>query len=476
MALKQKVEETSSDSKKRKRVVFAKIDSGVGANECIKVFLVRSQDEVGATSSICIEPVDLNHFFGEDGKIYGYKDLKINIWLSTISFHAYAEISFESTQDGGKGITDLKPALQSIFGESLIEKEEFLQTFSKECDYIRNIVSHGTVIDCDTFNGGHPSDTHLDAEGFTVEVIRMEMQSMPVGVLYSRLVPLVLLLVEGGRPIDITDPRWEIFLVVKKTQGSSTNCTVQLLGFATLYCFYHYPDSSRLRISQILVLPPYQNQGHGRHILEAVNSVAVSENIYDITIEEPSDYLQYLRACIDTCRLLTFEPIKPAIDAVVSSLKERNLSKTNCKSSMSPPSTAIEIARQKLKINKKQFLRCWEVLIYLTLDPQNSRCMNNFRACISDRMKSDILDKDAQSSGKRLIEVPNDYGLDTTFVVFWSMANGEVDSLAGMLEGDQPTQEHQLNILVDTQIEEITDIARKVSLLCNTEEGKMRHF
>lgn len=38
---------------------------------------VKKEDEVGKTSSYCIDPVDLNHFFGEDGKIYGYKDLKV---------------------------------------------------------------------------------------------------------------------------------------------------------------------------------------------------------------------------------------------------------------------------------------------------------------------------------------------------------------------------------------------------------------
>ncbi|CAL5416071.1 unnamed protein product [Camellia sinensis] len=83
--------------------------------------IVSSKEEVDASDSFCIQPVDLKHFF-EDGKIYGYQGLKITIWVNNISFHAYAEITLQSTSDGGKGITDLKSALQSI-----ILKREILQ-------------------------------------------------------------------------------------------------------------------------------------------------------------------------------------------------------------------------------------------------------------------------------------------------------------------------------------------------------------
>lgn len=34
---------------------------------------------MGDRSSFCIDPVDLNQLFGEDGKIYGYKGLKVSV-------------------------------------------------------------------------------------------------------------------------------------------------------------------------------------------------------------------------------------------------------------------------------------------------------------------------------------------------------------------------------------------------------------
>ncbi|XP_058074114.1 probable histone acetyltransferase type B catalytic subunit [Magnolia sinica] len=447
-----------TEGRKRRRG-FAAIDVGIEANECIKIYLVNSVDEVDTADSFCFEPVDLNRFFGEDGRIYGYKDLKIDIWLNGISFHAYADISFQSTFNGSKGTTDLDPALKKIFGESLVEKkEEFLQTFTTDRHYISTIISHGEVVHCEASKGRDNTTQNL--------VIRMGLRSMPVGELYSRLVPLVFLNVEGGSAIDVTDPRWDIYLVVERKAGQSGTIDSKLLGFASIYRFFHYPDSTRLRISQILVLPPYQGQGYGRLLLETLNSMAIYENVYDVTAEEPSDYLQHVRGCIDTLRLLAFEPIKPAITSVTSQLKQSNFSKKTSKFHSDPPANVVEGVRKLFKINKKQFLRCWEVLIYLSLDTKDRLCMENFRACIFDRVKAYVLGKDVGSAGKNLTDVPNDYEHDMTFVMFRSRAAG--GALDAEVDGNQKVKEEQLGQVVNERMEEIVEIAKKVSLHCRS--------
>ncbi|XP_020156291.3 probable histone acetyltransferase type B catalytic subunit [Aegilops tauschii subsp. strangulata] len=454
MALKQKGSDAAAaDTSKRRRVGFAGIDAGTEANECMQVFLARNPDEVGSADSTPIEPFDLNHFFGEDGKIYGYTNLKINVWISAISFHAYAEISFQETSDGGKGITDLKPVLQNIFGENLVEKDEFLEAFSKECQCISDVVTNGNSIKRDASG----------EDDLSAEIVRVELQGA-AAYLYSRLVSLVLLLVEGSTPIDITEHGWEMLLIVKKAELESSASKFQLLGFAAVHHFYYYPESTRLRISQILVLPPYQGEGHGRLLLEAINSIAESENMYDVTIEDPSDYLQYVRSSIDCLRLLTFEPIKPALGAMVLSLEQTNLSKRTRSSIMVPPSDLAETVRQKLKINKKQFLRCWEILIYLHLDAENLKCIDNFRACIYDRTKGELLGGASGTNGKRLVQVPTSFDEDTSFAVFWTKEGGDEDNQTVQQQPeDLATQEEQLNELVDNQMEEIAEVAKNVA-------------
>lgn len=213
---------------------------------------------------------------------------------------------------------------------------------------------------------------------------------------------------------------------------------------------------------QILVLPPYQGEGHGLRLLEAINSIAQSENVYDVTIEDPSDYLQYVRSSIDCLRLLTFDPIKPILCAMVSSLKESNLSKRTRSFRMVPPADLTETVRQKLKINKKQFLRCWEILIYLNLDSEDHKSMGNFRACIYDRIKGEILGGGTGTNGKHLMEMPTSFNDEASFAVYWTQEGGDDQTVEQQPE-DLKAQEQQLNMIVDSQIEEITAIAKNVT-------------
>ncbi|CAL5415867.1 unnamed protein product [Camellia sinensis] len=151
---------------------------------------------------------------------------EITIWVSSISFHAYAEITFQSTSDGGKG--DYR---------------------SEICSPV-SIVSKGEILQQNTTNA-HNSDSnsYLKTDCSDLEVIRVVVGTMPVGHLYSRLVPLVLILVDGSNPIDIIDPRCEILLIVQKKIDLQGGNQLRLLGFAVIYRFYHYPDSLRLRLS-----------------------------------------------------------------------------------------------------------------------------------------------------------------------------------------------------------------------------------
>jgi len=209
-------------------------------------------------------------------------------------------------------------------------------------------------------------------------------------------------------------------------------------------------------------LPPHQGEGHGLRLLEAINSIALSENIYDVTIEDPSDYLQYVRSSIDCLRLLTFDPIKPALSAIVSSLKETNLSKRTCSLRMVPPADLTETVRQKLKINKKQLLWCWEILVYLSLDSEDRKSMDNFRACIYDRTKGEILGSATGTNSKRLVQMPSSVN-EESFAVFWTQDGGDADDqTVEQQPEDLKTQEEQLNELVDNQMEEIVGVAKNV--------------
>ncbi|XWS26733.1 hypothetical protein CRYUN_Cryun26dG0055800 [Craigia yunnanensis] len=449
------------EPKKKRRVGFSNIDAGVEPNDCINIYLVSRKEEVGTSDGFSISPVDLNSFF-EDGKIYGYQGLKITIWISCVSFHAHANITFQGTSDGGKGITDLKSDLEKFFGETLLEnKDDFLQTFSTENNLISSVVSNGEKLQTKASNG-HISrfNSNSEAASSNLEVVRLVIGNLAAGHLYSRMVPLVLLLVDGSNPIDVTDPSWELYLLTQKKIDQPDNTQHLLLGFAALYRFYRYPDGSRLRLGQILVLPPYQHKGYGSYLVEVLSNVAISENVYDLTVEEPLDYFQHVRTSFDVKRLLAFDPAQSAVKSAVLHLKEGKLSKKTLVHRFLPPPDVVEDVRKTLKINKKQFLQCWEILIYLGLDPVEKH-MEDYVTIISNRVKADILGKDSEIAGKQVIEVPSAHDEEMSFVMFRSQ-NSEVGGV--QMDGDQTkTQGQQLQLLVDERIKEVKLIAQKAS-------------
>ncbi|KAL9239085.1 hypothetical protein vseg_013437 [Gypsophila vaccaria] len=441
--------DSTTDSKKKRRVSFSGVDSGVEASDCIQIYIVSGKEEAEAGTGHQIEPIDLGQFFGDDGKIYGYQGLKIVVWVSSLSFHAYTDITYESTADRGKGITDLKAALKDMFAENIVEKkEDFFQTFSTEKQCISSAVSKGEILQQNTSNGD--SDPNI-------EVVRLVMGDMTAGLLYSRLVPLVLLLVDGSNAIDVTDSNWEMYAIVQRTTEPEGDNPTKFLGFAAAYRFFHYPDNLRLRLSQILVFPPYQQKGYGRRLLELLYHVAVSENVYDFTVEEPVDSLQHIRYCIDVPRLLSHSAVKPAVDAVVSRLKESNLSKRTQISQLLPPQAVVDDVRKTLKINKKQFTQCWEILIYLALSTVD-KYMENYKIFITDRVKANVIGKDSVTKDKRVIDIPNDLG-EESFVMYKC---SDAEDGNGAVTEDQPNLEEQLQSLVDERIEEIGVVAKKI--------------
>ena len=60
------------------------------------------------------------------------------------------------------------------------------------------------------------------------------------------------------------------------------------VGFATTFEFYAFPDRCRLRLSQLLVVPPHQGVGVGAALLEAVHTTAGERDAVDVVVTPPA--------------------------------------------------------------------------------------------------------------------------------------------------------------------------------------------
>ena len=67
---------------------------------------------------------------------------------------------------------------------------------------------------------------------------------------------------------------------------------------------HRYPENVRPRISQALVLPPFQRAGHGAALLRAAYDYCIrthpSDKLVDIAVEDPSENFTQLRDKVDT--------------------------------------------------------------------------------------------------------------------------------------------------------------------------------
>eukprot|EP00270_Netrium_digitus_P002443 TRINITY_DN12759_c1_g1_i2.p1 TRINITY_DN12759_c1_g1~~TRINITY_DN12759_c1_g1_i2.p1 ORF type:complete len:673 (-),score=228.43 TRINITY_DN12759_c1_g1_i2:88-2058(-) len=469
------------------------------AADVINIHLVETAEEVdpghglnasSSNQSYSFHPDGAFMLFGEEGIIYGYKDLQVDIWMHASSFLTHIQVRhgecLPAVQDGrlkkkkgkkketvGKlpendsdGRDQRQPhpvkrILQEAFPGTVQSKGEFLRLLPSQGEAFRKMLQANAEV----IHLGHHLDSlqanETEKAGSAVQsatsgtdenIVRLDLSREDVKRWHAQFSPLVPLLIQQASKVENDDPHWEIYLALQRNKltleaaekvqaEDATGCTnsdkimsrangedtmmnvsgdgknVRVVGFCLVYRFFHFPDSSRLRLSQVLVLPPYQKSGHAFRMLSAVNEVAVKRSCYDVTVEDPSSELSLLRETMDVIRLLRFSFVLTSLSASISSLvsqkeaavadscgnskepatagqhkrKERSRSKgelddetnvneaaataaaaatadiVNAAKLMSFPKEIADKARKELKISSRQFRRCWESLLFLRI-------------------------------------------------------------------------------------------------------------
>lgn len=131
----------------------------------------------------------------------------------------------------------------------------------------------------------------------------------------------------------------------KYTNASTGKTHYSTVGYTTIYLYYAYPRHIRPRISQMIVLPPYQRLGIGTKFLTVVYAqFQGDERVRDITVEDPSDEFRRIRNVVDVrlCRsLAVFAPDR--LRAGFTAAMEKDV-------------------KERLKINAKQCRVIYEIL------------------------------------------------------------------------------------------------------------------
>jgi len=174
-----------------------------------------------------------------------------------------------------------------------------------------------------------------------------------------------LLFIDGSSFIDAFDPSWEIYFLFEK-RIENEKMAYRIAGYSTVFNFFAYPDQIRKRISQMLIFPPYQHQGHGSNLLNAIYSAARSESsVKDINVEDPSIELSRMRDFVDCANLIN--------NGYLRDLKALD-------------SKMINDIRAALKLNKEQIKHCHEIFQFMNTKLADEEQYKQFRLSVKRRL------------------------------------------------------------------------------------------
>ena len=112
----------------------------------------------------------------------------------------------------------------------------------------------------------------INNDGRQFEVYKCEESTPRFRDYHERLQTWIMFYIDAASFIDIDDDNWKMFLMFEKTGGPGSE-SYSIVGYITVYQYYAYgrdTNMMRPRISQMLVLPPFQRQGLGSQLLETV--------------------------------------------------------------------------------------------------------------------------------------------------------------------------------------------------------------
>ncbi|KAI4524036.1 acyl-CoA N-acyltransferase, partial [Schizophyllum commune Loenen D] len=288
------------------------------SNEALNISLVRApedQQSLAETESYTdFHPSFTYPIYGEDEKIYGYKDLNIDLRLASGSLVQYFKVNYAEKLPSSSTVDDVEGTLSKFIPPGYYTDEsEFRKRVSEDALAFKPLGEriHTYTRPSPTAVGkGKGKDTASDPD--SAEVVEFEVYhatwSTPGFREYHRLMQLfILLYIEGGSYINEDEDTWEFVVLYekRKRRDDPSVATYHFVGYSSLYPFYCYPERVRMRLSQFVILPPYQRHAHGSELYSAIYNYVLSQpQIAELTVEDPAEAFEDLRDVNDLRMLL----------------------------------------------------------------------------------------------------------------------------------------------------------------------------
>jgi len=338
----------------------------VDANESLKFKLVeKASDLDGDNNSF---PPEMTHqIYGENEVIFGYKDLRINLMMSSGSLQSFLSYSYgqkvdPAKTDGVKADDVIDPLIKILAPGSFTEnKDEFIK-------YLASTKETGFRPMGELLHNFKSKDDE------TFEVYMCTEATPGFREYHQRLQAWIMFYIDAASFIDIDDENWRFFLLFKKHGVSGGEQHYSVAGYMTVYEYYAYgrtQNMKRPRISQMLILPTYQRKGLGASLINSVYRYYWKDtSVVDITVEDPSDNFVRLRDFVDTENCLKLEAY--AKDKVLAGFTE----------------DMTKEAAAKLKLCKKQARRVYEIIRLKYTSMKDADAYKGYRLDVKKRLNA----------------------------------------------------------------------------------------
>ncbi|XP_063069481.1 histone acetyltransferase type B catalytic subunit isoform X2 [Engraulis encrasicolus] len=330
-------------------------------NDAICLKLVRFAEDVDDEGTT-FHPEYSHQLYGDDEVAFGYKGLQIQLYYSAGNLNTLFKVKYSSKVTEKFDCVepdDVEGKIREIIPQGFCcNTDDFISLLEKE----GNFKPFGSLI--------HTYSIHNEdaGEDITYQIHKADLSCPGFQEYHERLQTFLMWFIETASYIDVDDDRWDFFLVFEKynKDGETLYATV---GYMTVYNYYVYPDKTRPRVSQMLVLPPFQGEGHGAQLLETVHRFYCnSPKVQDITAEDPPENYVKLR---DFVLVKLCQELPPfATDKLSSGFSE----------------DMAREAQEKLKINKKHARRVYEILRLRATDMSDEEKARAFRLEVKKRL------------------------------------------------------------------------------------------
>ncbi|GAB5588337.1 histone acetyltransferase 1 [Umbelopsis nana] len=337
---------------------------GSNTTESTELRLVRPAKEDGASMRYAeFNPEFTYSIFGEQEVAFGYKDLAIQLYFASGSLATYFHLEYSekfqgvsSSSSGGDTVTadDIEGKLREFIPHDYTTNyDQFIDTVKEDEKSFR---PHGEKVHEYSLNDGKDR----------FEIYKASFSSEKFRKYHEHIQLFMLLYVEGSSYIDAEDDKWNIYTLYKRVDEADDS-SFHFVGYATLYPFFCWPDKIRMRISQFLILPPFQQSGHGSILYNTIyKEVAARADVVEMNVEDPNENFSDLRDKNDV-RMLTEANAFEGIKAPVSD-------------------EFVETMRKRFKLTKRQTQRCIEIYLLQRLDKRKAMDYKNYRLQVKARL------------------------------------------------------------------------------------------